>query len=110
MEEHNGFIAARQRMVEEQLRGRDITDGRVLEALLTIPRSSAHPSWRSPLTKSSKALESATPPSDRGMGRGGCRSSPLTRGWLSPRPLPKFPSHCWINSMLKADWSFPLDG
>lgn len=32
------LIAARQRMVDEQLRGRDITDARVLAAMIAVPR------------------------------------------------------------------------
>ncbi|NMC19729.1 MAG: protein-L-isoaspartate(D-aspartate) O-methyltransferase [Thermogutta sp.] len=34
----NGFLAARRRMVEEQLAARDIRDPRVLEAMLRVPR------------------------------------------------------------------------
>jgi protein-L-isoaspartate(D-aspartate) O-methyltransferase len=38
MEQRDELIAARQRMVEEQLRGRDITDARVLAAMNAVPR------------------------------------------------------------------------
>jgi protein-L-isoaspartate(D-aspartate) O-methyltransferase len=38
MERRDELIAARQRMVEEQLRGRDITDARVLAAMIAVPR------------------------------------------------------------------------
>jgi len=38
MGQKNGFRRARERMVEEQLRGRDITDPRVLETMREIPR------------------------------------------------------------------------
>jgi protein-L-isoaspartate(D-aspartate) O-methyltransferase len=38
MEGQDGLLAARQRMVEEQLRGRDITDARVLAAMIAVPR------------------------------------------------------------------------
>lgn len=38
MEELNGFVAARRQMVDEQLRGRDIVDARVLAAMMAVPR------------------------------------------------------------------------
>ncbi len=38
MEGQDGLIAARQRMVDEQLRGRDITDARVLASMMAVPR------------------------------------------------------------------------
>jgi protein-L-isoaspartate(D-aspartate) O-methyltransferase len=38
MEEPDDYSVARQRMVDEQLCGRDITDGRVLAAMLVVPR------------------------------------------------------------------------
>jgi protein-L-isoaspartate(D-aspartate) O-methyltransferase len=38
MGQKNGFRRARERMVEEQLRGRDITDSRVLETMREVPR------------------------------------------------------------------------
>jgi protein-L-isoaspartate(D-aspartate) O-methyltransferase len=38
MEGSDDFAAARQRMVDEQLRSRDITDVRVLAAMLAVPR------------------------------------------------------------------------
>lgn len=38
MDEENGFTRARQRMVDDQLLGRDITDRRVLEAMRAVPR------------------------------------------------------------------------
>jgi protein-L-isoaspartate(D-aspartate) O-methyltransferase len=38
MEGSDDFIAARRRMVDEQLRGRDITDARVLAAMTAVPR------------------------------------------------------------------------
>jgi protein-L-isoaspartate(D-aspartate) O-methyltransferase len=38
MEGKDSLLAARQRMVEEQLRGRDITDARVLAAMEAVPR------------------------------------------------------------------------
>jgi len=37
-EANDGFLAARRRMVEEQLAARDIRDPRVLEAMLRVPR------------------------------------------------------------------------
>jgi len=40
------FAAQRQRMVRRQLRGRDITDQRVLEAMATVPREEFIPSRR----------------------------------------------------------------
>ncbi len=38
MTEENDFLRARERMVQQQLRGRDIQDPRVLEAMSSVPR------------------------------------------------------------------------
>ena len=86
----SGFSTARQKMVDGQVRPSDVTDIRIIDAMLAVPRETFVPDGKQPLAYLDLDLDVS-----EGTAARRCLIKPAVLAKCSKRPRSSQPTGCW---------------